>query len=50
SLVPPNKVLKGGYMWLGSPVKKARELSDKEKVFLKYSAQQYVKLKNRHMG
>ncbi|VAW51681.1 Carbonic anhydrase, gamma class, partial [hydrothermal vent metagenome] len=41
SLVPPNKVLKGGYMWLGSPVKKARELSDKEKVFLKYSAQQY---------
>ena len=22
SLVPPNKVLEGGYMWLGSPVKK----------------------------
>jgi carbonic anhydrase/acetyltransferase-like protein (isoleucine patch superfamily) len=48
SLVPPNKVLEGGYMWLGSPVKKARELTDKEKTFLKYSAQQYVKLKNRH--
>jgi len=48
SLVPPNKVLEGGFMWLGSPVKKARELTDKEKTFLKYSAQQYVKLKNRH--
>lgn len=48
SLVPPNKVLEGGYMWLGSPVKKARELTDKEKAFLQYSAQHYVKLKNRH--
>ncbi len=50
SLVPPNKVLQGGYMWLGSPVKRVRELSNKEKAFLKYSAQQYVKLKNRHAG
>jgi len=50
SLVPPNKVLEGGFMWLGSPVKKVRELTDKEKAFLKYSAQQYVKLKNRHTG
>jgi len=48
SLVPPNKVLEGGYMWLGSPVKKARELTAKEKAFLEYSAQHYVKLKNRH--
>ncbi len=50
SLVPPNKELEGGYMWLGSPVKRVRELTDKEKSFLKYSAQQYVKLKNRHAG
>jgi len=50
SLVPPNKVLEGGFMWLGSPVKKVRELTDKEKIFLKYSAQQYVLLKNRHAG
>lgn len=48
SLVAPNKVLEGGYMWLGSPVKKVRELTDKEQRFLKYSAMQYVKLKNRH--
>jgi len=50
SLVPPKKVLQGGYMWLGSPVKRARELTDKEKDFLKYSAKHYVKLKNRHSG
>lgn len=48
SLVPPNKVLEGGFMWLGSPVKKMRELSDKEKAFLNYSAKHYVDLKNRH--
>ena len=48
SLVPPNKVLEGGFMWLGSPVKKVRELTDKEKAFLGYSAGHYVDLKNRH--
>jgi len=48
SLVPPNKVLEGGYMWLGSPVKRVRELSEKEKSFLDYSAKHYVELKNRH--
>lgn len=48
SLVPPNKVLEGGYMWLGSPVKKVRELTEKEKAFLVYSAKHYVDLKNRH--
>ena len=49
SLVPPKKELDGGYLWLGSPVKKARELNEKEKAFLKYSAEHYVDLKNRHM-
>jgi len=48
SLVPPNKILDGGYMWLGSPVKKVRELTEKEKAFLTYSAKHYVALKNRH--
>ena len=49
SLVPPNKVLASGFLWLGSPVKKARPLSDREKAFLRYSAEHYVALKNRHM-
>ena len=48
SLVSPNKVLEGGYMWLGSPAKRVRELTDKEKQFLSYSAQHYVALQKRH--
>jgi carbonic anhydrase/acetyltransferase-like protein (isoleucine patch superfamily) len=48
SLVSPGKVLEGGYLWLGSPAKRARELTDREKAFLVYSAAHYVDLKNRH--
>lgn len=48
SLVPPKKILESGYLWLGSPVKKARKLTDKELTFLKYSAQHYKKLGKQH--
>lgn len=48
SLVPPEKKLESGFLYLGSPVKKVRPLSDEEKQFLKYSAQHYVKLKNEY--
>ncbi len=48
SLVPPGKELEGGYLWLGSPVSKARQLTEKEQAFLEYSARHYVDLKNRH--
>ena len=48
SLVPPGKELEGGYLWLGSPVKRVRELTENEKAFLQYSARHYVDLKNRH--
>ena len=50
SLVSPGKELEGGYLWLGSPVRRVRELMDKEKAFLEYSAAHYVDLKNRHMA
>ncbi len=46
ALVPPGKVLESGYLYVGSPVKKARELTEDEKKFFKYSAGHYVKLKN----
>ena len=49
SLVPPGRELEGGYLWLGSPVKRVRELTESEKAFLHYSAAHYVDLKNRHM-
>jgi len=46
SLVPAGKVLESGYLYVGSPVKKARALTEKEITFFKYSAAHYVKLKN----
>ena len=46
SLVPPRKVLKSGYLYVGSPVQQVRPLTDKEKAFLPYSAQNYVKVKD----
>lgn len=48
SLVSPGKTLEGGYLWLGTPAKKIRELTNKEKKWLEYSADHYVELKNRH--
>lgn len=49
SFVPPNKTLESGYLYLGSPAKKARPLTQEEKDRLKYMANNYVKLKNVYM-
>jgi len=49
SVVSPGKTLDGGYLYLGTPARQARELSQKEKEFLVYSAQHYVSLKNEYM-
>ena len=49
SLVPPGHDLEGGFLWVGSPARKARPLRDAEAGFLDYSAKHYVELKNRHM-
>ena len=48
SLVPGGKVLESGYLWMGSPVKRIRELTEKEQAFFEYSAQNYQKLGQRH--
>lgn len=48
SLVPVGKVLEGGYLWLGQPARKIRPLRNEEKEMIAYSAQHYVKLKNKH--
>ena len=44
SLVPPRKRLESGYLYVGSPVKQVRKLTEKELAFLPYSAQNYVKV------
>ena len=48
SLVTPNKRLESGYLWMGSPIRKVRKLTDEELQSIEYSALSYVKLKNRH--
>ncbi|MDH5424817.1 MAG: gamma carbonic anhydrase family protein [Gammaproteobacteria bacterium] len=48
SVVPPNKELQSGFLYLGNPVRRARELTEKEKDYFKYSAEHYVRLQRRH--
>jgi len=50
SLVPPGKILESGHMYRGSPAKKARPISEKEKTFFAYTASNYVKLKDLHIN
>jgi carbonic anhydrase/acetyltransferase-like protein (isoleucine patch superfamily) len=50
SLVPPGKELESGYLYVGSPVKKARKINEKEAKFLAYSPQNYVRLKNKYLA
>lgn len=48
SLAPPGQILSGGYLWLGSPAKKIRPLTEVEKKHIRYSAQYYATLGKRH--
>lgn len=48
SLVSPGMVVEGGYLWLGRPARRVRRLTPEEQRYLKYSAEHYVRLKNRH--
>ena len=50
SLVPPNKRLESGYLYVGSPVKQARPLTEQERAFLKISADNYVHLKDEYLA
>jgi len=49
SIVTENKTLESGYLYLGRPAKKVRALTNKEKIFLKYSAEHYAKLKDQYL-
>jgi carbonic anhydrase/acetyltransferase-like protein (isoleucine patch superfamily) len=49
SLVPPNKTLKSGYLYVGNPVKQARVLKESEASFLIQSAINYVELKDEYL-
>jgi len=49
SLVPSGKILESGYLYTGSPAKRVRALKDEEKHYLRYSAEHYVRLADRHL-
>lgn len=48
SLVPPGKTLQSGFLYVGSPCKQVRKLSDDEIKMLPYQAAHYVKVKNNY--
>lgn len=50
SLVPEGKVLESGYLYMGSPAKKVRALTEKEIAHFMYSAEHYMRLKNQYLG
>jgi carbonic anhydrase/acetyltransferase-like protein (isoleucine patch superfamily) len=49
SLVPAGRRLQSGYLYLGSPARQARALTEREREFLRYSAQNYVRLKDTYL-
>ncbi|WP_202308122.1 gamma carbonic anhydrase family protein [Dryocola clanedunensis] len=49
SLVPQNKRLESGFLYLGSPVKQVRPLTEAELEGLKYSANNYVRWKDEYL-
>lgn len=48
-LVPPGKRLTSGYLYMGNPCRQARPLKDSERAFFSYSADNYVKLKDKYL-
>ncbi len=49
ALVSPGKRLQSGHLYVGSPARKIRALTDEEIDGLQYSAEHYVKLKNDYL-
>jgi carbonic anhydrase/acetyltransferase-like protein (isoleucine patch superfamily) len=49
SLVPPGKRLQSGFLYMGSPVKQVRPITQQERDFFSYGATNYVKLKDSYL-
>jgi carbonic anhydrase/acetyltransferase-like protein (isoleucine patch superfamily) len=48
ALVPPGQVLEGGYLYVGTPAKRTRILTDLELEYFNYTAEHYIQLAMRH--
>jgi carbonic anhydrase/acetyltransferase-like protein (isoleucine patch superfamily) len=49
-LVPPRKTLQSGYVYVGNPCQPLRPVSEKERLFFRYSPAHYVKLKDQYLS
>jgi carbonic anhydrase/acetyltransferase-like protein (isoleucine patch superfamily) len=49
SLVSPGKTLESGMLYMGRPAKAVRTLTSEEIAYLRYSAENYIKLKNNYL-
>ena len=49
ALVPPGKTVSSGELWLGNPARCVRKLSAEEIEQLYYSAQHYIRLKDKYL-
>ena len=50
SLVSPNKIIESGILYKGSPAKPARELTNKEIEYIKFSSKHYVNTMKQHVN
>lgn len=50
SLVPPNKTLESGFLYVGRPVVRVRALTESEIAYLRYSAEHYVRVKDNYLN
>lgn len=50
ALVTPGKRLRSGFLYAGSPAREIRALTEKEMNYFSYSANNYVKLKDKHIA
>lgn len=50
SLVPAQLTLESGFLYMGSPARQVRPLTDKERSFFTYTAANYVRLKDEHLS
>lgn len=48
SLITEGAELESGYLWTGRPARRVRALTEQEREYIRYSAGQYVRLKQRH--
>ena len=49
AVLPGGKTVKTGELWVGNPAKKVKDLTEKQKQQLQYSAEHYVLLKDKYL-